>query len=458
MNNKIFVFAILILLIPFVSSLNLTVQQLEKNNIIIRELETANATFKLKITNHEDRNDEFQIYSLVSLRMYPKEFFTIKKGETITLDITAEPYRSIMQEKEGVNTFEYEIKGKNTGFFKDSIVIKFFDIKDIIWTSIDNLAFGAESIKLKVTNEEEIDINDLTIIAKSKFFEFSQTIDLGKEETKTFEIPITLQKPIPAGEYEVEILYIINDKKTSETTILRYLEESGLSVTESTKGFIVKKMTTTKTNEGNVKATAIITTRKNILTRLVTVYSDRPTSSVRKGIFVDYTWEKELGVGEAYTINVTTNYTFPFIIILLVASVGILVKFFVTGKVTINKRVTFVKTKGGEFALKVALRIKAHKNVSNLTIIDRIPGHAKVFNKFGIQPHRINESNRGLEWDVSRLNAGEERVFTYIIYSKINIIGNFELSAASVSFEHNGQKDQVFSNKTYFAAETTENE
>ncbi len=457
MNNKIFIFAVLLLLIPFVSSLNLTIQQLEKENIIIRELETANATFKLKITNNENKNDEFQIYSLVSLRMYPTDFFTIKKGETIILDVTAEPYRSLLQEKTGVHAFEYEIKGKKTGFFKDSLVIKFFDVKEILDVTLENIAFGSESATLKITNTEELNIKDLTIIAKSKFFEFSQTINLEKEETKSFEIPITLQKPIPAGEYEVEILYKINDKKASETTTALYLEESGLSVTESVKGFIIKKVITTKKNEGNVKATAIINARKNILTRLVTIYSDRPTNSLRKGIFMDYTWEKELGVGESYTMTMTTNYTFPFIIILLVISVGVLVKFFATGKVTIKKRVAFVRTKGGEFALKVALRVKAHKNVSNLVVTDRIPGHAKVFNKFGIQPHRINESTRGLEWDVSRLNAGEERVFTYIIYSKINIIGNFELSAASVSFEHNGQKDQVFSNKTYFAAETTEN-
>jgi hypothetical protein len=457
MINKITLFTIILLIIPLTSSAELTVEQLEKNNILISELESSNATFKLKITNNENRDDEFQIYSLVSIRMYPKEFFTIKKGETIILDVTAEPYKNILEEKKGVYAFEYQIKGKNTGFFKDSLAIRIFDIKDIIETSVNNIIFGAETAKITITNKEKVPINDLTIVAKSKFFEFSQIINLANEETKTFDIPITLQKPIPAGEYKVEIRYEINDKKSSKTTNLQYLEESGLSTTETEKGFIIKKVTTTKTNEGNIPATSIITSRKNIITRLFTIYSDKPTSSIRSGIFVDYTWEKELGVGESYTLTVTTNYTFPLIIILLIISVGILVKFFATGKVTIKKRVAFVRTKGGEFALKVALRVKAHKNVSGLIVTDRIPGHAKVFNKFGIQPHRIDESTRRLEWDVSRLNTGEERIFTYVIYSKINIIGSFELPAASVSFECNGQKDHVFSNKTYFAAETTEN-
>ena len=132
-------------------------------------------------------------------------------------------------------------------------------------------------------------------------------------------------------------------------------------------------------------------------------------------------------------------------------------RFLATGKVSIKKRVAFVKTKGGEFALKIVLRIKSSKNVRNVVVADRIPGHAKVFNKFGIPPHRIDEHTRKLEWDIPHLNAGEERVFTYIIYSKINIVGSFELPAASASFEHDGQREHVFSNKTHFAAETTEN-
>ena len=71
--------------------------------------------------------------------------------------------------------------------------------------------------------------------------------------------------------------------------------------------------------------------------------------------------------------------------------------------------------------------------------------------------HYLIQLSRKLEWDISHLTAGEERVFTYIIYSKINIIGSFELPSASIAFEHNGQREHVFSNKTYFAAETTEN-
>jgi len=457
MKAKIISAILILLIIPLVSAANLEVKQLEKNNIIITELENANATFKLQITNNEDKDDMFRIYSLVSVAMYPIEPFAIKSGETIILDVTAAPHKEILRDKRGIYAFEYQIKGEKTGFFKDTLAVRLFDIKEAVEIGIKDIPLNTTETTLTITNKEDIEIKRLKIIAKSKFFEFSQTLDLEKKESKNIEIPIILDKKIPAGEYEAEIIYELNDKKSSKTIQIQYLEESGISVSESANGFIIKKITFTKTNEGNVPAVARIEARKNILTRLFTIYSDRPTASERSGIFVDYTWEKELGVGESYTVTVTTNYTFPFIILLLIIVVGVLVRFLATGTVSLKKRVAFVRTKGGEFALKVALRVKARKNVKNIIISDRIPGHAKVYNKFGIPPHRIDESSRKLEWDISQMNAGEERVFTYIIYSKINIVGSFELPAASASFEHEGQREHIFSNKTHFAAETSEN-
>src|SRR3989344_4540187 len=301
MKAKIISTILILLIIPLVSAANLEVKQLEKNNIIITELENANATFKLQITNNEDKDDMFRTYSLVSVAMYPIEPFAIKSGETIILDVTAAPHKEIQRDKRGVYAFEYQIKGEKTGFFKDTLAVRLFDIKEAVEIGIKDIPLNTTETTLTITNKEDIEIKRLKIIAKSKFFEFSQTLDLEKKESKNIEIPIILDKKIPAGEYEAEIIYELNDKKSSKTIQIQYLEESGISVSESANGFIIKKITFTKTNEGNVPAVARIEARKNILTRLFTIYSDRPTASERSGIFVDYTWEKELGVGESYT-------------------------------------------------------------------------------------------------------------------------------------------------------------
>jgi len=456
MGFKFSVFALIFLLASLVSAADLEVNVLERNDVIITELEKSNATFKLEITNNGD-SDNFQIYSLVSVAMYPKESFRINKDEKIVLDVTAVPFDDVLMNKRGVYAFEYQIKGETTGFFKDALAIKLLDVKDAVIVSINDIPLNASSIKMTVKNKEDIEINDLKIVAESKFFKFSEKFDLTEKQEKMFDVPIILEKEISAGNYEAEINYELNNMKSSVVLPIRYLEATGISVHESISGFIIKKTNITKSNEGNVPAVAVIEVRKNILTRLFTVYSDKPTNSKRSGVFVDYSWEKEIGVGESYTVNVTTNYTFPFIIILLIVVVGLFAKFMVTNKLSVHKGVSLVRTKGGEFALKINLRVKSRGNVKDVVITDRIPGHAKLFNKFGITPHRIDEHARKIEWDVPHMNAGEERLFSYIIYSKINIVGSFELPAASVSFECDGKREHVLSNKTHFAAETTEN-
>ena len=93
MNIKFFSLIILFLMFSLVSAANLDVKVLEKKDIIITEFDKSNATFTLNITNLEDVDDEFQIYSLVSIGMYPKEFFRINGVETITLEVSAVPFK-----------------------------------------------------------------------------------------------------------------------------------------------------------------------------------------------------------------------------------------------------------------------------------------------------------------------------------------------------------------------------
>jgi hypothetical protein len=78
-----------------------------------------------------------------------------------------------------------------------------------------------------------------------------------------------------------------------------------------------------------------------------------------------------------------------------------------------------------------------------------------LYEKFGIRPDKIDAATKRLFWNIERLNSGEERVYSYIIYSKLNVVGRFELPSATAIYQREGKTEQVLSNRTFFVAETS---
>jgi hypothetical protein len=89
--------------------------------------------------------------------------------------------------------------------------------------------------------------------------------------------------------------------------------------------------------------------------------------------------------------------------------------------------------------------------VEKIKIIDKLPNIVTLYEKFGaIAPDTVDVKNRRLEWNIEALNKGEERIFSYIIYSKIGVFGKFELPVARAVYELEGQVKEATSNKSFF--------
>ena len=187
---------------------------------------------------------------------------------------------------------------------------------------------------------------------------------------------------------------------------------------------------------------------------MFTSFSPEPDSVDRNGFKVYYTWTKEIKPGETLEIAVKTNWLFPLLIVLFIVAIVLLAKQYSKTHLVLRKKVTFVKAKGGEFALKVSIFVNAKKYVERISVIDRLPPLVKIYEKFGKEePTRVDEKNRRLEWNFEKLEAGEIRVLSYIIYSKIGIIGKFALPSATAVYEHEGNIHESESNKAFFVAE-----
>ena len=454
--KKLIILALIFSFIPLVFAADLKVEQTASDYLIIKELDDS-ATFTLDIINREEISDDFKIYSLVGASILPKETFQISAGAKKQLEIEVTPHQKTKKDTSGYYSLDYQIKGEQTGYFSGRLALKIIELKNIINLEIENIRINDAEAKMAISNLEDRTFEDIQITLKSDFFEITEKINLNSQEIKEFSAPLNLDKTkkLEANEYEVDVIIEYKDVKTKKTNSLKYLEKGDISVDKETTGFIVRKSSVTKTNEGNVASVIKIETKKDVLSRLFTTYSEKPLTSERKGLFVEYSWEKELLPTETFSINSTTNYTMPFIFILIVAIVFFVTKFLIRKELVVRKRVSFVKTKGGELALKIKLRAKANNSIDNIEITDKIPRIAKLYEKFGAKPDKIDKEKRRISWKIKKLNAGEERVFTYIIYSKINVLGRFELPSATARYEKNGKHEHVFSNKTYFAAESS---
>ncbi len=443
---------VLFAIIPFVAAGPVQVYKENPSQIIIAE-EGNSVTTELVI-NNTGLPEGYELYSLAGVTLSPKGSFLLKNGTT-HLEVEVFPSKSLLRQR-GVYTFEYHLKGESSGIYTDTMSVTIASIDDAFEVEGTKIHPTDERVRIKVRNMLNAPLSEVEAHITSKFFTLDRTLSFDPLEELSVVIPLDQEKTgkTPPGSYLFTAEFEVNDVKTRREGTLIYLENEYISVYKETEGTIIRKTNNTKTNEGNVPVRAEIKLTKNMLTRLVTINSIEPVAVDRNGVLVQYTWVKELAPGESLSIITKTNYTIPFVLILLVIAIAIAVKYHLRTAVVVSKRVSFVKTKGGEFALKVRLHVKAKKEVSNVEVKDRIPSGTQLYEKAMTMPQHIDHAHRTLTWHLPHLNRGEERVFSYIIYSKVKMVGRFELPAVTTTFTHEGKQESVLSNRTFFMAET----
>lgn len=444
-------FIVFSLLLTFVSAIDLDVSSKEVSNIAILDLNEP-AVFELTIRNLAETSS-FEIYSLVGVDISPEESFTINSGTTKKIEIQIMPQVS---KQKGFFTFEYRIKNSANEIQKESLTINIADLGSAFSITPENINPKSETIKILIKNKANLYFQNLEIKMDSAFLEFEKTIELNPKETKELEIQIDKEKlkKLDAG------TYLLNTKiktqgETGETeSIIKFLEQEDIETTETTEGIIIKRNEVIKKNLGNIRKTVGINAKKNLISYLFTTLNIAPTEKEIKGFTMNYYWEKELIPNEELKVIVKTNWFFPLIIFILIISLFVLIKRSVEADLMLRKRVSFIKTKGGQFALKISLRIKAKKPIERINIIDKLPSLVHLYERYGvIKPDKIDLKNRRIEWNIQSLNKDEERLFTYIIYSKIGVIGKFELPSAKAVYEKQGKIKETTSNRSFFINE-----
>jgi hypothetical protein len=451
MKKVVLLFLALFLVAPFALALDIQVEKTSTNEVYIIGLNEP-AVFDLDIKNLGP-SENVNFYSFFSQELYPKGSVYLKGRDTQNVSLQIYPPEKI---KPGYYTFDYYIRNNNDDEVAQTLTLDILEFKDAF--EIGSAEFDPESKTLNVYIHNKINFNfeNISVVFSSSFFNFKEEFNLGPNQRNDFTITLNKEdfKKLMAGYYTFEADIEAKGLRANVEGTLKFSERDILTTNKKTYGFIINTNIIEKTNEGNVIAKTETVIKKNIVSRLFTHFSPEPNTIERNGFYVYYTWDNEINPGEILNITVKTNWILPFAIILLIVLVVILVKKTSNRNMILKKKVSFVNTKGGEFALKVMVLVEAKNFIEKISVIDRLPFLTKVHEKFGgEQPSRIDEKNKRMEWNFERMQPGERRVFSYIIYSKIGVLGKFALPPATAIYEREGKVKETQSNQAFFMLE-----
>lgn len=438
-----------------ISAINLEVKSEPISNSFLVELDEP-AIFDLTIKNLEEK-DTFKLYSLVGINITHNPII-LANEETKKVRIYVTPQDSLKNKLQSY-VFEYKIKDSNNDIQSETLTLNIVDLESSFSIKAEPIGPNTERIILDIKNNIMKNFKNVEFKISSKFFEHEEKISLKANEKKFIEIMIDQEKikTLNAGNYIINTQIRLKDNIANIESQIKFLETEGIETSETKEGIIIQRSEIIKKNTGNVKKLVKITMEKNLLAYIFTTKNIATTKTETNGFIKKYIWEKVLIPNEEIKIVTKTNWLFPIFILIIILIGARLIRKSIYDNLELSKKVSFVKTKGGQFALKVTIKARAKKHLEKITIIDKIPPIVKLYNKFGtISPDKIDLENKKLHWNLSSLNKDETRIFTYIIYSKIGIMGRFELPETRAVYEDEGELKETISNRSFYVNNPTE--
>ncbi|MBI4980143.1 hypothetical protein HZC30_01130 [Candidatus Woesearchaeota archaeon] len=173
-----------------------------------------------------------------------------------------------------------------------------------------------------------------------------------------------------------------------------------------------------------------------------------------------FTWGVTLGPNSSTAVYSAIDYR---IIVYIVIVLALLIWFYIyTSCPLAVKKHAIVTKKDDEGALseiKITIEVKnkSGKQVKDVTVVDIVPAYA-VYHKGGVEaeemdasvrPQRVTHGKEGAQviWSLSDLDAKEQRVMSYHLKAKLNILGAISLPRATAEYmKKGGKKRKAYSN------------
>ena len=264
---------------------------------------------------------------------------------------------------------------------------------------------------------------------------------LPQKSRNTFSNLYTFGQFDQPGVYSAEL--VLKDSSgqllSQKTVNFKVGEVTRTSQQESSSNSLFEITTTlTATNEGNaptdISLVAIIPAfAKEIFASDVETQSmeDQGSSTRASWLF------SQVGAGE--TVQVTYKLVLWKIwlsIIIIVAIVVLAFKFVFTVKIMKRSRFFGPITKDSEIPVTIEVINRSVHEVRDVYVRDFLPPIAKIVPKFETMKPNVRETVGGTEltWKFDSLRAGEERVITYRLRPKMDIMGTLKLNPSTVTY------------------------
>ncbi len=319
-------------------------------------------------------------------------------------------------------------------------------------------------LSIFLSNQNHLNISEYVLNVKSKENPDNNKefrVPLGPNENKEVSLVLNYPDSMSPRKDLIRIEKSIPARNRTYSAIERELQILGyvdVNIESDTKkAFLRERETISISNQGNIKTTEELTRPSSLFASFFT--SAEPDYDLKRIDGHRYiVWDIQLEPGETKSVEFTLNYRPLFIIILLVI-VGLVFYYLERSPVTIKKEIKKIPGREGETSrIKVLLHVKNRTSIpqENIKVIDTVSKIAQMETEYAVgtmHPSKVmNHQKKGtiVKWDIPVLEAFEERIITYQMFSKIEIIGPMKLAKAIVKFKNRrGKTSRTYSNQVH---------
>lgn len=305
-------------------------------------------------------------------------------------------------------------------------------------------------LSIKVSKLNPKPLENLTIDIQSNLFtrkiNFDMKISKEFKDTIEFSIP---KKQLPIEDKLKITLYEDNTSLSSNILDLVIPEYSPNLILEKnfSSKFLKQKYNYTLNYNGNIESIKTIEFQDNIITKLFRSYTINTNSSIQNNTLII-----NVKPFQKYNLAVTYNYI-PLLIIFIIIIILSAIYLFFKKPLTVKKEVKKIYESSGIKNIRFLIYLKNNTGtkIHNLRLTESLPNLIEHIpsKEFGVlKPKYINEKEKSFDmiWEFKNFEPYEERIITFDVIAKFDIIGRLKIPPTKLKFLFLGLRRELQSN------------